>query len=578
MARLLKWALAVYIAVMLVCIAGYVRYDSYGMDGDAVSFLDMSRYLQQGKPELAVNGYWNPAYSVALAIGDWIARPARYNELEVNYTVNAAIFVLALLAVSLFVRSLIGVRESWGGRRYALPQTGLTLLGSAMVFSFWLQEMSVARVRSDGLLLVFLIAAAGFGVRLLATRRWVYVLPLGLMMAGAYYTKSFGFVASAMLLGLLGTAALLPWGKNGVDEPGTAGRAKLLLPLGVAGLIFLAAIAPYIAGISRQRNRFTFGDSSRLLYASMINGAGSIHEAYSHEMGRATNQLKHPERRILREPDIYSYDQHLNGTVPIWFDPAWWHDKTTPHIVVRGQASMILHDVKMSVRFLLLHSAPLALLLLMGVLGYRLRLDRRVMLFLVPMLWGVGMWFIYLVMQIQDRYIDAAYLVLLLPVFALLEAREELEREKSAGMQLAATALVWMFAASFVASALSVLTVEHGLIALQQFPGGWYDVNMQDTARGLAALGVNPGDRVACLGEAVCHYDPYWAYLTGVQLVAELPDQAMPAVGGEQDSVMLAALRSVRAKAIVAKYATSADAPQGWQRLGRSTYFARMVP
>ena len=96
--------------------------------------------------------------------------------------------------------------------------------------------------------------------------------------------------------------------------------------------------------------------------------------------------------------------------------------------------------------------------------------------------------------------------------------------------------------------------------------------------RGLAALGVRPGDRLACLGDQACYPDPYWARLVGAQLYAQVdtPNQNPAALWREypnqQQIVQL--LRGQGIKVLVAMFGPAAREPDGWVQLGPSDLYA----
>ena len=51
---------------------------------------------------------------------------------------------------------------------------------------------------------------------------------------------------------------------------------------------------------------------------------------------------------------------------------------------------------------------------------------------------------------------------------------------------------------------------------------------MVNTAQALKAMGVEPGDTVACIGFKACLDDQYWARLAGVRIVTEIYDPDAP--------------------------------------------------
>ncbi|MHB1699560.1 MAG: ArnT family glycosyltransferase [Acidobacteriaceae bacterium] len=563
--RTLRRITLLYPFLMLLCGLGYARWDSYQMDGDAVSFVDIADAIQHHNWPLVINGYWNPAYAAALAVGNILAHPTRWNALQVDFYVNFVIFAFAIAAVTYFVRAVLRIRESNGSdESFALPQEGVLLFAWAVVFYSWQRELSIGKVRSDGLLLVFLVVAAALMLRLFATGRVRYAVALGLALGGAYLTKSFGFLASLVLLFALFLCGLLlrkTFGKK------IASGALL------SAMIFLLVCAPYIAGISLQRDRLTFGDSSRLAYAWIIDGMGSAHEWNTGPIGNATEQLKHHERLILSNPAVYAYDEHLNGTFPLWFDTAWWHDKTVPRIVVAEQAIVITRNLVLGLRFLQQHPEPLVFLFVLFLCGGRLPSRFAPWIpYLLLAGWAVFMFVLYLLVLIQDRYISAAWILIVVPLAAAM--RNPIGKGH---LRPIAVALALLLAGLSLTDAVQDLAQKRRTLSPAGHHGA-YDENIYSAAQGLVALGIKPGDRVACVGLHTCGTDPYWAWLAGVQTVADVDgaDDARTVFWNKipNKAAVVQALRSVKAKALVIEVLPGDGPPPGWSRLGDSAFFA----
>src|SRR4051794_16396611 len=103
------WPLYCFLAALVTF--GYAIYDSYQIDGDAVAYMDIGDLMRAHDWHGIINGYWNPLYPAALALGNIIFHPTRYNELHAYYMVNFGIFLLEMLAVIAFPDALIHLRE-----------------------------------------------------------------------------------------------------------------------------------------------------------------------------------------------------------------------------------------------------------------------------------------------------------------------------------------------------------------------------------------------------------------------------------------------------------------------------------
>jgi len=112
---------------------------------------------------------------------------------------------------------------------------------------------------------------------------------------------------------------------------------------------------------------------------------------------------------------------------------------------------------------------------------------------------------------------------------------------------------------------------------------GWQSRQEENAAQALTSMGLQPGDRVACIGYEACLGDYYWARLARVRIDTEIYDpEAVPAYEylaemPNRDEA-IAAARSTGAKVLVADFAgarvTPADpAMQQWRQLGESTLY-----
>ncbi len=566
----LRTVVLLYALLMLLCGVGYAKYDHYQLDGDAVAFMDIADAIHAHRWSLVINGYWNPAYAAALAAGQIVAHPSRWSELQTYYWVNYFVFACCIGALLLFVRELCRVRAKFVPdadtySAFSLPALSLASLG-LLFFSFQ-RELSLSAVRSDSLLLLLFLLAATCLLRLQQGGLFVYFPLLGAALGAAYLTKSFAFLPSGFLL-----AALFVWGLRARED-----RKRILAGTMVAGVVFAAIAGPYIAAISLQRGRLTTGESARLNYSFFVDQTGRWHEWHTGNLGHAKADFKHHEELIINTPPVYSYAQHPLGTYPLWFDPAYWTDTLIPQVYLKGHLLRVARTTMLLLRFIGGHMEPFILIasaLLMGCVYLR----RRVFwLPLIPLvLWGLLMLGIYFPIDLQDRYLTGPFLFVMIPLLAMLRLPEGSSlREAASGMAVLFAGLAFGLAVMQIGELRRYENLYHQ-------PGGAYNPQIYPAAQSLAALGVSPGDAVACFGDQACYVDHYWARLAGTQVLAEIevPDGSDPGVFWEkvQDKQeVLDALRARHIRVIVSKFASAAHVGEGWQQLGKSDFYAYML-
>ena len=558
----------IYLVLLVLCGIGYAKYDSYGLDGDAVSFMDIADALRAHDFAHVVNGYWNPGYAAMLAAGQAISNPSRWNELQAFYWVNFWIYLGCLAACIYFVRSLVLVRERCSpdsSAPSAFSSDALLLVALALMFASFQRELHISAVRSDSLLLMLLFIAASFLLRLQASGGFIYYPLLGLALGLSYLTKSFAFLPSFLLLGAIFFFGLVR---------GRTNRNRIVAGSVLAGLVFAIVAGPYILAISKQRGRPTTGESARLNYAFFVDQTDRWHEFRTGNLGHATATFKHPEQLLLDSPPVYSYLHHPYGTYPIWFDPSYWTDTIQPHVYLKGHLIRIARCSALLARFIVAHLEAFVVLIVLLVAGAFFSRQWRGWLPVASVaLWGLLMLGIYFPVDLQDRYLVAPFLFVVITLLALLR------RPANSNVGGAATVAAVLLALLLLADATADIAQRRRILSVTGYPRGAYSTQIYPAALGLNQLGITPGQTVACFGSQACYVDHYWARLAGTPIRAEIevPDYSDPgAFWSKQQNKQQAldGLRSTGVSAVVGFFAPSAHIPEGWRQLGESNFYA----
>ncbi len=584
--RKLIWA---YALLMLLAAYGYARFDLYMMDGDGTAFMDIAQDLTTHHAALAINGYWNPGYPALLAMAEKIAHPSLWRELAVVRFVNVVIFALTMGATVFFTTGLTRLRARSTGDDVipAIPAATLHLLSLALLVMSLGRELPIAAPRADTLLLALVMLAGGFLLRILDGAGVLFYAGLGIALGCAYLTKSFAFLPSAALfLGLLVRAVRVR----------AAGRRRALGGTVLAAVVFACIAGPYILAISRQLGHLTTGDSARLNYAFFIDMTPRWHEWYHQDLGHASGVFLHPEAALNANPPVFSYFAHPNGTFPLWFDPAWWTAGLKPHVWLKGHALRFARNVVVFFRYLLGRPEIFVLLGVLLAFGSALpRLRRRAKRHvgapwwvLAPVAWGALMFLIYLPIDLQDRYLTGPLLLVVLPLFAGLQLRNAAADASSSELTttsfqsffpVLADAAVVLFAGIFLVQSATYLADRRRHIPPAEQRHSGYDPQVFTAAAALDQLGLQPGDKVACMGDLACYTDFYWARLAGTQILGEVETtgeanpitvwNSIPDKHAVTDPLTHMGLRY-----IVSLFPNSATKPAGWIQLGASNFFA----
>jgi hypothetical protein len=301
------------------------------------------------------------------------------------------------------------------------------------------------------------------------------------------------------------------------------------------------------------------------------------------QFGSAKVELVHPERQLLASPGIYSSKQTTPGTYPVWFDPTYFNDHIVPHVKLGQLAKRDERNVVLVFRYLLNHPEPLILLTLLLFAGARLRL-RETRYWWPSVGLGLAMWFLYGLVNVEERYETVAYFAVLLPIFAAFEATADSTEAPASALRSGTSVLVILLAFLALGETLRTALQNRREQSVAELAHGWYNSQIFGTAQGLRALGVKPGDEVACVGTTACLYDNYWARLAGVRILTEVYEpepkhliQQLQKLPNREQAYDV--LRSQGAKLLVGHFDpgemnAAHAASAGWVRLGETDFYA----
>jgi hypothetical protein len=389
--------------------------------------------------------------------------------------------------------------------------------------------------------------------------------------SGRMKVASAALLGCALGIGFLAKTVMLPFGLVVLATMlAVAWRRRAGARLvGVALLGFLAISTPFIAALSWNYHRFTFGDSAKLNAAWFISGARPL---YRHWQGNGTIAAtpQHPTRKLLNWPEVYEFATPVAGTYPVWYDPTYWwagiYARLTPALelgALRRSLWRIEHYPKAYLVFVIVA-------LLMLLVSHRSRdfLSRLVRFWpvLVP---AAAVFLMYAALNWEPRYTAGAMVVGCGAVIASTMISGEEKRTKV----LRATSM--LIAALVVGLVLVNLGRSYGVSGIL--------AQRIELAENLRAVGIEPGARIALIGDGLHAGD--WARLDKARIIAEVPHNlgtgdsvaAFWKLSPEKEQSVLNILRSTGAQAVVADVQPK-TLPPGWVRVGNtghSVFFFR---
>jgi hypothetical protein len=495
---------------------------------DGVQYLDMADAWRTGQWSTALNTYWSPLYSWALAFVLAVARPAPPNELLVVRVVNVVVFAIVLLLWLSLLRRLTGNEARADSR---VRTSSWWMLASVLASWVMLQTMGIEAATPDLIATALLLLTALLLTRLRETdARAVDGLVLGLLVGSAV-------LARAALVTLVPIAVLLLRARV---PRASQSRTMLAFMLGV-----VCTFGVFVTALSHDEQRWTLGDTGRLNYAWFVNGA----TRYVHWEGEppGSGVAVHPTR-VAREPDVFVFDRPWPCTFPPACDPAYWHEGLRLHFDASEQwaASRWVLDQWRWLVVERLAGVPLAVLVL------ALLVDRRALAgsgALTCLALAAGASVSYLGVYSEARHVAGALLLVLAPALAALRRPGNVARFGTAALLL-------------LVAALSIRFIQSGW-QRRQYQGALPHPQWA-IAQELARAGVPAGSRVARIGEAP---GTYWARLAGLRLIAEIPaaDKFWRA-SADLQAARLQHLEAAGARAVVADGRDISE-PRGWIRV-----------
>lgn len=486
----------------------------YRIDPDTISYLDMADAYLRGDWSMALNGWWNPFYTWLLCLMQLVVKPDPYWEFQAVYVLNFGIYVAGLACIH-FCLSRLAYHQNRstqpGCQRSAvIPDWALFAFGYLLYI--WTSLDLIGFGQGADLCIANFVYLA-FGLLLwIGTERtnWRPFALLGLVFGCAYLTKSimlpmmFVFLAISLCLG--------------------AGLRKALPRVTLAFLIFAAIASPFIAALSQSKGRLTFSDAGPVNYALFVcmNSENSWLPPYFPWQGDISNcgTPSHPIRRIHTTPAVYEFGTPFHATYGAWYDPSYWYEGVVPHVDVRHQ----IHVLRVSTQSyfeLFICKQPALIVGLMILIWmrwiwrYRANNIATQWLWLVPAVVALSL---YGMVIVEWRYIGAYVTILWLGLYTGVRLPDSHDANSLLTGVIVSVVLTTLFSTFPLESLNDVRDIVHR-------KAGSNDMNIR-VAQGLKELGIQPGDKVATIGNS--HLASRWARVARVHIVAEITQKDAP--------------------------------------------------
>src|SRR4051812_25772005 len=319
-ARAIWYAARVAILLLAALRSWDARHD---VSPDGVAYLDLSDAVLQGRWAGLVSTYWSPLYPLLIGLARlafaWTPLATPANEFALVHVVNLGLFGVSFVAFEWLVVEAAKSAAGWGN--HAL-RTTLGRVAAYVLFGALTLAMSPPSLTTPDLLVnAACFAAFASILRLERCTTPPNALQLGASLGLGVLAKSFMLPFSLLMLGVLA----LRYRFRG---------AQVLAVATVAWLIFSA---PWVAAMTHSIGHFTLGDTGRLNYIWFVDGQQPPNGP---ELPAATmvgtGELV-PGLGLMRE---------VNGTNPLWLDPARWYPTLRPGWDAARQLAVLKHSLQ----------------------------------------------------------------------------------------------------------------------------------------------------------------------------------------------------------------------------------------
>jgi hypothetical protein len=371
---------------------------------------------------------------------------------------------------------------------------------------------------------------------------------LGALLGAGIYVKAALFPLAFAFIGLLFVS---------LARTSDISRKRLLTYLAVSTAICLAVAAPFIVALSVQEGRLTTGDTGKLNYVWWVDRLEPMYVGWTGGTAPEYGRPLHPPRTLMEHPLVLEFATPIAGTYPLWHSPGYWYAGAKPVFNLRKQIQRI-EESSIVYMWIAAHAAAFfggAILLLLLCLSKKSRSLPWRMSFWLPA-WCLAACVMYGLVFVEERYVGPFLLLLCLEVYRALVVR--VERRIAIG--ICAIVLVVAMTPMALSAARSLWTT------VNEF-GHPVDDDYIVMAQNLQHLGLQPGDKLALVGDPVI---PYYLFVRcdRLRVVSQIedPDEFWRLNPTEAKTVENR-MASIGVKALLAFRRPASNQEAGWTEL-----------
>ena len=552
------WLLAILLGLLSTWRAFYDP-----INPDSISYLEMGEAFLRRDWQMAINAYWSPLYPWLLAVALYVLHPPLSWKFAVVPLVDFAVYLGMLGCFHFFVSEVIRLHrakmaECASSQSVKLPEWAVCVIAYTLFLWTsldWRDFVSPA----DRCVAAFVYVAAGLLLRMRsASRQWWTFILFGVVLGGGYLAKAamfplaFIFLASSLFVG---------------------GSFRRQVVHGLAAFIaFLVIASPWMLALSKAKGYLTFGLTSKLNYAWMVNDI--THHIHWQGEPPGSGIPRHPTRKIFDRPAIYEFAAPIGGSYPPWYDPTYWYEGLTIHFNLKEQMNVLIRNIGVFFKISPLAQGALitgflVLFMMAGTPWHSVKAIAKQWSILLPAIGALSM---YALVLIEARYVAPFVMLFWIGLVSSVRLVDTPQSRRLLACVTLAMLLPMMGTIGALAVGKGYFALRYSIRKDSPAHRHWY------VAEFLHRMGVQPGDKVASIGRT---FDANWAHLAQVKIVAEIPRPVENEFWAANDAVRSQALRTFSktgAKLIVAERAPSIAATLGWERIGNTGSYVYALP
>jgi hypothetical protein len=532
------------------------------VNADGISYLDLADDVRRTGVEGALNGYWSPAYPWVLSLALSIGRPSAYWEAGFVQLVNLVIFLGALVTFRFFWRELAYQRmKAINGASTTtsefLPGPVWWVFGMALFCQATLEHIPIGVLTPDMMLSATVFASAGILLRIIRGAHWMAYAAFGLTIGIGYLSK-----AAMLPLGVVFLVCAAFFGPSRREH-----WLRMLVTLAMYG----ATVLPYIGALSLSKDRVTFGDAGKLIYARWVNGAEAT-IPFCHGEKADFGRLVHPATVLMDDPEIYAFRGSVSGSFPGWKDPSYWCEGIEPRFDLATQVGAIRRGSRPILNMGLRNSGYyLTVTILLFILWANSRAPRPPLMLPWPLLLVSGSAFtMYSLVLTESRYLAPFWAIALGACLSSLLFKESIIGRRTLNITgcIVATLSIVLTTDTILAGRLRNILEPPDRSAHAQW----------QIAKGLTDLGLKEGDAVGFIGQP---FYAYWARLAKVQLRVSAPGggaEVLWSRSEDEQARILGTFAGAGVNAVIVDGIPKHKRDDSnWRRLGATNYYAWLV-